>query len=240
MAINHAMLELERTSGGAEAVSALFRAVHTLKGMSATMGYAAVTELTHELETLLDRVRRGEQLVTVPLMDVLFQAADALEEGVELSVSGRAEQSDVTGIIARLRAAAAPADGSAAAPPTAASAGTGGAASGDVAPPAGWKLAMPAGAGLAVRVRIAAESPLPGVRAYLVLQKARSLGDVVASVPSADALQADDFDREIAFRLVTDAGPGAVEESLRAAGEVAAVQAVVGAGADGGAPPPIT
>ena len=91
MAINHAMLELERTSGGAEAVSALFRAVHTLKGMSATMGYAAVTELTHELESLLDRVRRGEQSVTGPLMDVLFQAADTLEEGVELAVSGRAD-----------------------------------------------------------------------------------------------------------------------------------------------------
>src|SRR4051812_33837794 len=99
------MLELERTSGGSDAVGALFRAAHTLKGMSATMGYAAVADLTHELETLLDAVRRGERAVTATLMDLLFQAADALEETVELSVSGRAEECDVSALVARLRAA---------------------------------------------------------------------------------------------------------------------------------------
>ena len=58
-AINHALLELERTPTAGEPVGALFRAVHTVKGMSATMGYHAVAELSHELETLLDLVRRG-------------------------------------------------------------------------------------------------------------------------------------------------------------------------------------
>ena len=225
MAINHAMLELERTSGGAEAVSALFRAVHTLKGMSATMGYAAVTELTHELETLLDRVRHGTQPVTGALMDVLFQAADALEEAVELSVSGRAEQCDVSAVVGRLRANAVAAPE----PEPAASQG---------APaPAGWTVAAPDGPGLAVRVRIAVEAPLPGVRAYLVLQKARALGEVPAMAPPADALQADDFDREFAFRLVTDQPTEEVAESLRGVGEVAAIEVVSDDRASGGAPP---
>ena len=225
MAINHAMLELERTSGGAEAVSALFRAVHTLKGMSATMGYAAVTELTHELETLLDRVRHGTQPVTGALMDVLFQAADALEEAVELSVSGRAEQCDVSAVVGRLRANAVAAPE----PEPAASQG---------APAlAGWTVAAPDGPGLAVHVRIAVEAPLPGVRAYLVLQKARALGEVPAMAPPADALQADDFDREFAFRLVTDQPTEEVAESLRGVGEVAAIEVVSDDRASGGAPP---
>ena len=60
-AVNHALLELERDSSGASATAAvgtIFRAVHTIKGMGATMGYAIVAELAHELETVLDRVRR--------------------------------------------------------------------------------------------------------------------------------------------------------------------------------------
>ena len=59
-AINHSLLELERGTGGDEPVGAIFRAVHTIKGMAATMGYAIVAELAHELETVLDRVRRGD------------------------------------------------------------------------------------------------------------------------------------------------------------------------------------
>ena len=53
-AINHSLLELERGTGGDEPVGAIFRGVHTIKGMSATMGYTAVASLSHELETLLD------------------------------------------------------------------------------------------------------------------------------------------------------------------------------------------
>ena len=62
-AINHSLLELERGVGGDEPVGAIFRAVHTIKGMSATMGYSAVASLSHELETLLDRVRRGVRAI---------------------------------------------------------------------------------------------------------------------------------------------------------------------------------
>src|ERR687884_1396299 len=87
-AINHWLLELEREPSASEPVSAVFRAVHTVKGMSATMGYVAVTELAHELETLLDRVRRGDQSATQPVMDVLFEAADALEAAIDGAVRG--------------------------------------------------------------------------------------------------------------------------------------------------------
>ena len=91
-AINHALLELERTPAAREPVGALFRAVHTVKGMSATMGYTVVAELSHELETLLDLVRRGEREVSATLMDTLFSAADTLERAIELSVAGREDE----------------------------------------------------------------------------------------------------------------------------------------------------
>ena len=60
-AMNHLLLALERAPRATEPVAELFRAVHTVKGMSATMGYGAVTALAHEMESLLDRVRQGER-----------------------------------------------------------------------------------------------------------------------------------------------------------------------------------
>lgn len=106
-AMNQQLLELERAPEASEPVSAIFRAVHTVKGMSATMGYAAVTTLSHELEGLLDRVRRGERRVTPPVVEALFRAVDALEEAVERAVRPDGGEVDVTAVVEQLQALAA-------------------------------------------------------------------------------------------------------------------------------------
>jgi two-component system, chemotaxis family, sensor kinase CheA len=102
-AMNHSLLQLERGAGGAEPVSAIFRAVHTIKGMSATMGYTPVAELSHELETLLDRVRRSELAVTPEVMEVLFRSADALEASIEAVVRGHRAPLALSQLILQLR-----------------------------------------------------------------------------------------------------------------------------------------
>jgi two-component system chemotaxis sensor kinase CheA len=101
--INQQLLELERAPEASEPVGAIFRAVHTVKGMSATMGYEAVTALAHELEGLLDRVRRGERRVTPSLMDALFRAVDVLEEAVERAVRPGGGEMSVDALLAQLR-----------------------------------------------------------------------------------------------------------------------------------------
>jgi two-component system chemotaxis sensor kinase CheA len=111
--INQQLLELERAPEASEPVGAIFRAVHTVKGMSATMGYAAVTALAHELEGLLDRLRRGERRVTPTVMDVLFRAVDALEEAVERAVLPDGGEVDVEAVVEHLHALAAGEDGGA-------------------------------------------------------------------------------------------------------------------------------
>src|SRR5207253_1932107 len=58
-ACNQLLLEWERSPANLAPVGGLFRAVHTVKGMAATMGYARVTDLAHRAENLLDLVRRG-------------------------------------------------------------------------------------------------------------------------------------------------------------------------------------
>ena len=102
--INNALLELER-GGGDAAVARLFRAVHTMKGMGAAMGYASVAGLSHELETLLDKLRNGGIAASRPVIDVLFAAVDSLEQAVDLATASTPQQLDVTSVIARIRQA---------------------------------------------------------------------------------------------------------------------------------------
>jgi two-component system chemotaxis sensor kinase CheA len=102
--MNNALLELER-GGSDAAIDRLFRAVHTMKGMGSAMGYTAVGELSHELETLLDKLRNGTLAATRPIIDTLFAGVDALEQSVDLATSATPQQHDVKEIISRVRQA---------------------------------------------------------------------------------------------------------------------------------------
>src|SRR6267378_1378794 len=110
-ACNQLLLAWERKPASLEPVGGLFRAVHTVKGMAATMGYAAVTDLAHRTESLLDHLRRGAHPATDELLQLLFRARDALEQAVELSVRGRERDLDLSAITAELDRAAARAGG---------------------------------------------------------------------------------------------------------------------------------
>src|SRR5512132_2298416 len=92
--VNQALLELERAPEHAEHIDVLFRAVHTLKGMSGVMGYAAVGALAHELEALLATVRSGARGLAPSDVALLFETSDALEAAIERSVSGDASGLD--------------------------------------------------------------------------------------------------------------------------------------------------
>src|SRR5256712_4126838 len=106
-ACNQLLLDWERSPANLAPVGGLFRAVHTVKGMAATMGYARVTDLAHRAENLLDLVRRGGRPATDDLLQLLFRARDALEHAVELSVVGREDEIDVAEVVADLEGAAA-------------------------------------------------------------------------------------------------------------------------------------
>src|SRR5436309_4586190 len=105
-ACNQLLLEWEKHPSGLAPVGGLFRAVHTVKGMAATMGYARVTDLAHRMESLLDLLRRGAHPATDELLQLLFRARDALEHAVELSVVGRERELEVAEIVADLDHAA--------------------------------------------------------------------------------------------------------------------------------------
>jgi two-component system chemotaxis sensor kinase CheA len=86
--LNRALLAVEQDAG-ASAVEEAFRAAHTLKGMSATMGFSGVSQLAHDVETLLDQIRSGARAVDATLIDELLASADTLERGIAAAANGQ-------------------------------------------------------------------------------------------------------------------------------------------------------
>ncbi|HEX8394713.1 MAG TPA: chemotaxis protein CheA [Longimicrobium sp.] len=208
-AINHLLLALEADPRAREPVEGLFRGVHTIKGMSATMGYRAVADLAHEMENLLDRVRLGRAVPDSAMVDVLFAACDALERSIEHAVEDGDDDGAVAPVVARLRELAG--EPGAAAPSSASD--TGGA---DAAP-------APEGT-LRVRVTVDPASILPAVRAFMAVRAARGLGEVTELDPSEAAMQEPEFNGTVRFLLRSEAPDAEVEAALRSAGEIRDVE----------------
>jgi two-component system chemotaxis sensor kinase CheA len=81
--LNDSLLGLEQNPNELEYINTMFRSAHTLKGMSATMGFNTISELTHEMENLMDMVRKSQVEVSNGLIDILFECLDTLEALVE-------------------------------------------------------------------------------------------------------------------------------------------------------------
>ena len=73
------LLALDPASADTEELNAIFRCAHSVKGGAAAFGFACVAGLTHQMESLLDRLRRGELAPSAPMVDTLLQAGDTLK-----------------------------------------------------------------------------------------------------------------------------------------------------------------
>ncbi|WP_066507369.1 chemotaxis protein CheA [Abyssisolibacter fermentans] len=87
--LNTNLLDLEKENSNMAIINEIFRTAHTLKGMSATMGYSKMANLTHEMENLLQEIRNNNIAINSDIMDVLFECLDSLEEYVgEIASTG--------------------------------------------------------------------------------------------------------------------------------------------------------
>ncbi|MDH1704027.1 Hpt domain-containing protein, partial [Comamonas terrigena] len=71
------LLNLDLSAANDEELNGIFRCAHSIKGGSATFGFSDVAELTHKMESLLDRLRRHEITPIPEMVDVLLESADA-------------------------------------------------------------------------------------------------------------------------------------------------------------------
>ena len=104
--MEEALVALEEHPGDDELLQAIFRAAHTLKGNSATLGFSALTEFTHILEDLLERVRNRSLAVTPELVTLLLESVDALRQLLADAASGLDEmQPSHRALLARVSSA---------------------------------------------------------------------------------------------------------------------------------------
>jgi len=199
---NQHLLEWERDPAATEPVAGLFRAIHTIKGMAATMGYAAVAELAHRAENLLDVLRTGRIGVTPELIQLLFGAVDAIAYGIGRASDGESGPGEGDAALLAALDRAATSDAAANAVPA---------------------VADRPGPGRHVSVVIQPGAAMRGGRAMLALRRARGIGAVSDVAPAPSVFEREDFDGRFSFRIDTAAGDAAVLAALRSAGEVADV-----------------
>lgn len=101
--LNESLLELEGSPNSKEILNEIFRSAHTLKGMSATMGYTDVAELTHEMENVLHKLRSGELNNSEQIVDVLFKSVDTLESMIADISNGGTGSLAIEDLVAQLK-----------------------------------------------------------------------------------------------------------------------------------------
>jgi len=98
------LLEVDLEAADDEELNSIFRCAHSVKGGAATFGFADVAELTHQMETLLDKLRRHELAPTAPMVDVLLQAGDALRSQLARHQGSGGSVIDTTELLVAIRA----------------------------------------------------------------------------------------------------------------------------------------
>ena len=94
--LNESLLGLESNPDDTKLLNEIFRVAHTLKGMSGTMGYTTMMNLTHEMENVLDAIRNGKIRVNSHIIDILFECLDYLEQSINMiSNSGKENDNNV-------------------------------------------------------------------------------------------------------------------------------------------------
>ena len=248
------LLALEQDPSNLEAVGEIFRAAHTLKGMSATMGFEKVAHLTHVMENILDKLRNHQLEVTPPIIDLVFETFDVLRVLINDSIESTDSGVDLDGIVAKLNAAAngqaAPAAAPAAAAPTAPAAPASAPATPAAPQPAAGGAADPAKAAeladitineyenqvlleaannnnniLLIKVTLVSDCLLKAPRAFMVTRGLEELGfETLKSVPETKDIEEEKFD--LSFKMVV-IGPKSEAEAKDAIEGISEIESVL-------------
>ncbi|MCR4430528.1 MAG: chemotaxis protein CheA [Tepidanaerobacteraceae bacterium] len=101
--LNSNLLELE-SNPGREIIDEIFRSAHTLKGMSGTMGFTRISEITHEMESLLQDIKNEKVYVSPEIIDTLLKSVDFLEELInDIAENGQEKDRDIEVILEKLK-----------------------------------------------------------------------------------------------------------------------------------------
>ena len=204
---------VDETPDGRDQLRELFRHVHSVKGMAASMGFGAMTGLAHDAESLMDELRQGRMTPRRHTRNVLCDALSCLERMVDRAEARQdVDDADRAPLQERLREALQSVDAASAA---GARADTGGSSA-----PAGVATSeQPAGC-VKLSLIVGRDRPFPAVRAAVVLGQLAKLGRLVRTEPPMAALRSGRFDGRLQALLVTELTPRSLAAKVAAMADV--------------------
>ncbi|WP_370519778.1 chemotaxis protein CheW [Pontibacillus sp. HMF3514] len=213
-------------------MSEIFRAAHTLKGMSATMGYQDLANLTHKIENVLDAVRNHQVDVDTDLLDIVFDSLEDLEAMVTDIASGGDGQRDVEVVVEKLNRIAQgekPADVQQSNDTVQETAATIAPAETEVKGIQGldeFELTVLQESNergfqnVQLSVYLREDCLLKAARVYMVFEVLEQIGEVIKSNPSVDQLEEEDFDNQFHVLLVTQEELSEIESRVMKVSEL--------------------
>ncbi|REJ16682.1 MAG: chemotaxis protein CheA [Paenibacillaceae bacterium] len=228
--LNENLLRLESSPEDLSIVQDIFRSAHTLKGMSATMGFEDLAHLTHEMENVLDLVRNGKLRMNSFIFDTLFKGLDALESMVQDIVgggTGSADVSELVGVLKKIVSGEITADSEVAAASAAAAAPVQQAGDIELDQFQFSVLQQSIGSGhrvLKAVVTIREDCVLKSARAYMVFNVLEQAGEVVKSQPSVQDIEQEKFDRSFTVFLISQWTSDELKQQIGSVSEIESVE----------------
>src|SRR3954471_15960974 len=209
--LNLAVVKIEEVPDDTESVDAIFRIAHSFKGMSATMGFAGMAELTHAMEDVFELLKQRAGGLSRDAIDVLLASLDALEGAVDSVDETGSEAIEQAELVQRLRALTR-ADGEQAPVPAAA--------------PVAAEAPVDDQRVIQVTAQLSDNVAMPPVRAYMLLASLAEHGEIIQSNPAEDAVEGF-ADKVIEVWLASDHEEHVIGDAAKEVPDVATVTVLV-------------
>ncbi|MDD2852856.1 MAG: chemotaxis protein CheA [Desulfuromonadaceae bacterium] len=96
------LIMLEKSTDDTDLMNRIFRSIHTIKGASSFLGFDLLVKVAHKTEDVLNRLRKGELVVTPEIMDVILEATDLVKLLVSDIKAGDIQERETEGTISKL------------------------------------------------------------------------------------------------------------------------------------------
>ncbi|MBC1361033.1 chemotaxis protein CheA [Listeria welshimeri] len=191
-ALNDNLLQLEKEPTNGQLVSEIFRSAHTFKGMSATMGFQQVADLTHAMENVLDEVRNNRLAVTEHLVDIIFTCTSHLETMVSDIQHGGQGAADITKTVADLEALLHPEQ----------------------------EAELVVEKTYRIQIQIEEAAILKAVRAVMCLERLAEIGIISETLPDREAIELEEFEHTFEVVLESAQSKEEIEAVILAISEI--------------------
>lgn len=206
-ACNEQLLELEKNPEDLNIINEIFRSAHTLKGMSATMGFEDLASLTHQMENVLDAIRNSRLKTSPEILDVIFLAVDHLEDMVQSIASGGDGKKDVTDAVSKLKLiekGELPVDSAVSETAAAVAEEAPAQTKYDEFELTVLKQSKEQGFGVyEITIGLREDCLLKAARVFMVFEVLEQIGEVIKAAPSVEQLEEEQFDQEFSVTLVS-------------------------------------